>query len=121
MIPFISCFYIIPILLINFLVETENVDNSKILNEILFILSGLISLALILIMVVNIQCFARLIDLEQEQLRQLGNRIVYSIESLDDYRVGDKLLVVGRPHRGNYPIPDDYYETITRGMISHYP
>lgn len=113
MIPFINGLYWIMVLL-----AEELISQNK--EEIIYLILRLVSVGLIVIMVVNIQCFARLIDLEQEQLRQLSNRIVYSMESLDEYEAGGKVLVVGRPHRGNYPIPDDYLNDICAGMITKY-
>ena len=80
----------------------------------------LIAILLTLIMTVFIQCFAKLIELEQVQFTQLANRIVYRIEEIDDFECGEEILVVGRPHNGNYPVPDRLLEDITKGMISHY-
>ena len=42
------------------------------------------------------------------------------LEEIDGYRSGQKVLVVGRPQWGNYPITDEMLSTITKGMISSY-
>lgn len=108
MMPCIGWFYIIPLLWVK--EQKRSVVNCTV------VISGI----MVVVMIVFIQCFARLIDLEQRQFSQLANRIVYSVESMEDFEYGEKLLVMGRPQMGNYPLPDERLEAICRGMISHY-
>lgn len=42
------------------------------------------------------------------------------IEGIEGYAPNMKVLVVGRPHNGNYPFVDEKLYDITKGMISRY-
>lgn len=75
---------------------------------------------LVLIMIVFIEVFAKEVELDQNQLTLLANRMIYSMEAREDFEPMQKVLVVGRPHSGNYPLPDENFELITKNMISHY-
>lgn len=64
--------------------------------------------------------FERTIELEQTKMKALAYQIEGRIESLGGYKTNKKVLVVGRPQRGNYPFTDDDFYEITKGMISRY-
>ncbi|MCR4990573.1 MAG: glucosyltransferase domain-containing protein [Lachnospiraceae bacterium] len=107
LLSYINIIYVIPLILPQ--------DNKK-LSIAAQVVLGLICVVL----VVFIQVFAEYIDREQVQISNLANRLVYRMESLDEYAQDQQVLVVGRPQKGNYDLPDEKYEAITKGMISHY-
>ncbi len=118
LISYINGIYIIPTVLLNDWNDSE-LYNDKTASRIRSVYS-ILAAFMIIILVVFIQVFARYVDRQQVQITNLANRLVYRMESLERYEEGQQVLVVGRPHRGNYSLPDDTCETITKGMISHY-
>ena len=118
MIPHMNSVYVLMILLADQVVETYGQE--KLFGQLTLTASRVVSVMVMLILIVFIHVFAGYIDRQQVQITNLGNRLVYRMESLQKYEEGQQVLVVGRPHRGNYSLPDDNYETITKGMISHY-
>lgn len=114
MLPLMNGIYIILMML-----GDINVGSKK-SREIMILVSEGCALLLTIIMIVFIQVFARYIDQQQKQLTSLATRVAGRIEELPEYEEGQKVLAVGRPHRGNYSLPDEQYESITKGMISHY-
>lgn len=73
-----------------------------------------------LYMCIFIGVFARMLQTESNKFQMLAYGMETRLESLEDYQSGMKVMVVGRPQRGNYPFVDDTYKTITKGMISDY-
>ena len=118
MIPHMNMIYVLMILLSDLMITSFGTD--RIFGRLTWIASRAAAVVIMLIMIVFIHVFANYIDRQQVQITNLANRLVYRMESLDKYEEGQQVLVVGRPHRGNYSLPDDTYETITKGMISHY-
>lgn len=133
MLPYMNGLYILMLLLGELLMPEacEAVENAQTKDEelkgekvaasdIAVLLTQGISIILVIIMIVFIQVFARYIDQQQKQITSLATRVSSRIEALEDYSEGMKVLAVGRPHKGNYSLPDEQYESITKGMISHY-
>lgn len=120
MMPCINWMYIVPLLFADCIFEKGIIMDKKSVNTASYFITVCISTIMAITMIVFVQCFARLIELQQRQLSQLANRMVYSVESMEEYEYGEKLLVMGRPQMGNYPIPDERLDSICRGMISHY-
>jgi len=82
-----------------------------------FFLPGII---IAVIQILFIGSFAKVIQLEQRKTEMLVYLMEERLEEIDGYRSGQKVLVVGRPQWGNYPITDEMLSTITKGMISSY-
>lgn len=118
MIPHMNMIYVLMILLSDLMINSYGTE--KLFGKITWIASRAFAVVIMLIMIVFIHVFANYIDRQQVQITNLANRLVYRMESLSKYEEGQQVLVVGRPHAGNYALPDDTYETITKGMISHY-
>ncbi|MBR5361035.1 MAG: glucosyltransferase domain-containing protein, partial [Lachnospiraceae bacterium] len=116
MIPHMNMIYVLMILLADLMITSFGTE--KIFGRLTWIASRVVSVVIMLIMIVFIHVFANYIDRQQVQITNLANRLVYRMESLSKYEEGQQVLVVGRPHKGNYSLPDDTYETITKGMIS---
>ena len=130
MLPFINGFYMLPIILLDGDIILRNVHpdegdvigNKKqdiIVSTLDFGCKLFVTLSII-IMIVFVEVFAKEVELQQNQLAQLANRVVTRIEMMDDYVPNEKVLVVGRPHDGLYPLPNSRFELITKNMISHY-
>ncbi len=118
MIPHMNMIYVLMILLADLMIVSFGTE--KLFGRLTWIASRVAAVVIMLIMIVFIHVFATYIDRQQVQITNLANRLVYRMESLEKYEEGQQVLVVGRPHMGNYSLPDDTYETITKGMISHY-
>lgn len=73
-----------------------------------------------IILIIFVQVFARSISLEQSKMQNLAYQIETRLENLEDYKPYMKVLVIGRPQNGNYPIVDGDIADITKGMISQY-
>ncbi len=118
MIPHMNMIYVLMILLADLMISSYGTES--IFGKLTWLGSRVASVVIMLIMIVFVHVFATYIDRQQVQITNLANRLVYRMESLERYEEGQQVLVVGRPHSGNYSLPNDTYETITKGMISHY-
>lgn len=72
------------------------------------------------ILIVFTQVFARGVMLEQTKMQNLAYQIETKLEGLDIYESHMKVLVIGRPQNGNFPVVDEDIAAITKGMISQY-
>lgn len=113
MLAYMNYFYIFMILLIKMI----KINLKKRIFEGILFLPIVINL---FIMTQFVGVFERTIELEQTKMKALAYQIEGRIESLGGYKTNKKVLVVGRPQRGNYPFTDDDFYEITKGMISRY-
>lgn len=113
MLPYMNLLYVLPLTLLELVGHEKKTSMIK-------VPFYLLSTILLMIMVVFIGVFIRTIELEQAKVQALAYQMENRIESIPGYTSGMKVLVVGRPHSGNYPFADEKMHDITKGMISRY-
>ena len=113
MLAYMNLLYVLPLALLGLI---ANEKEARIINTSVYLLSTVI----MMIMVVFIGVFVRVVELEQTKTQALAYQMESRIESIPGYAPNMKVLVVGRPHNGNYPFVDEKLHGITKGMISRY-
>lgn len=111
MLPYMNLLYVLPLTLLELVVNEKRIISNT---------SYLFSAVMLMIMVVFIGVFVRVIELEQTKTQSLAYQMENRIENIHGYASDMKVLVVGRPHNGNYPFVDGKMYDITKGMISRY-
>lgn len=109
MLPYMNILYILPIALLS------NISNKSVKH----IYNIIVTLALI-IMVVFIQLFASMIEIENAQMTSVATMIAHDVDKISEGNHDIPLLITGRLRSGNYPFPDSELEEICKGMVSRY-
>lgn len=113
MLAYMNLLYILPIAVLGILSDEVK---ERIIGFGIYTLSSI----MIVIMVLFIGVFVRTIELEQTKIQHLAYQMENRIENIEGYAADMTVLVVGRPHNGNYPFVSHKLHDITKGMISRY-
>lgn len=113
MLAYMNYLYILPLVLLGELGKQKTMEWIKAGLRLLVAGIGVI-------LIVFTQVFARGVMLEQTKMQNLAYQIETKLEALDIYEPHMKVLVIGRPQNGNFPVVDEEIAIITRGMISQY-
>lgn len=97
---YMNLLYVLPLALVGLI---ANEKEARIINTSVYLLS----MVIMMIMVVFIGVFVRVVELEQTKTQALAYQMESRIESIPSYAPNMKVLVVGRPHNGNYPFVDE--------------
>lgn len=113
MLSYMNYMYVLPLIILGELEKQRTIE---------WIEAGfrLLVAAVGIILIVYIQVFARTVMVEQTKMQNLAYQIETKLEAMDIYEPNMKVLVIGRPQNGNFPIVDEESADITKGMISQY-